>query len=93
MRKLFRYLVPLTAAVMTMCDTRIAVGDVPIDEFALPTLLAGPRGITAGPDGNLWVAESDVDQIARVTPDGVVTETAGEDCAEQLPAASHAATV
>jgi virginiamycin B lyase len=35
---------------------------------------AFPTYITAGPDGNLWFAEVGVNQIARITPDGVVTE-------------------
>ncbi len=42
----------------------------------LPTAGAAPFGITAGPDGNMWVAEEDQDKIARVTPDGVITEFA-----------------
>ena len=37
----------------------------------------GPRGIAAGPDGNLWVA-ADGGAVVRVTPAGVTTEfTAG----------------
>ena len=35
---------------------------------------AGPTGITAGPDGNLWFAESTGNRIGRITPQGVVTE-------------------
>jgi len=31
-------------------------------------------GIATGPDGNVWVAESDANRIARVTVGGVVTE-------------------
>ena len=35
----------------------------------------GPRGIAAGPDGNVWVAQAGGDgAIARVTPGGFVTE-------------------
>ena len=48
-----------------------------ITEFALPTANAQPTGITSGPDGNLWVAESEssvTSRIARVTPAGEVTE-------------------
>jgi virginiamycin B lyase len=30
-----------------------------------------PRGITAGPDGNLWFAEAD--HIGRITPAGSIT--------------------
>ena len=38
-------------------------------------LRGGPRGMTAGPDGNVWVAESGgTGAIARVEPDGTVTE-------------------
>ena len=31
-----------------------------ITEFPVPTASAGPDGITAGPDGNLWFAEGSV---------------------------------
>jgi virginiamycin B lyase len=33
-----------------------------------------PRGITVGPDGALWFAESGANQIGRITTDGVITE-------------------
>ena len=35
---------------------------------------AGPNGITAGPDGNLWFTELWGNRIGRITPQGVVTE-------------------
>ncbi len=35
---------------------------------------AQPWGITAGPDGNLWFAESAGDRIGRITPTGTITE-------------------
>jgi streptogramin lyase len=35
---------------------------------------AGPAGIRAGPDGNLWFAEFFGDRIGRSTPLGVITE-------------------
>jgi streptogramin lyase len=35
---------------------------------------AKPAGIVAGPDGNLWFAESNASRIGRITPAGVVTE-------------------
>src|ERR1700737_133301 len=38
------------------------------------TASAGPEGITAGPDGNLWFAEFNRARIGRITPLGVVTE-------------------
>ena len=37
---------------------------------------AGLREIALGPDGNMWFTETDVDQIGRITPAGVVTEFA-----------------
>lgn len=33
-----------------------------------------PRGITAGPDGNLWFTEASGDRVGRITPAGAVTE-------------------
>ncbi|MDQ6807009.1 MAG: hypothetical protein M3065_19080 [Actinomycetota bacterium] len=40
---------------------------------ALPPF-AGPFGVAAGPDGNVWVTELDGGRIARVSPTGVLTE-------------------
>jgi streptogramin lyase len=34
----------------------------------------GPESITAGPDGNLWFTEFWTGRIARMTPDGLLTE-------------------
>ena len=45
-----------------------------ITEFLVPTANAGLRGITAGPDGNLWFTEAGSDKIGRITPAGVITE-------------------
>src|ERR1700680_587872 len=36
----------------------------------------GPNGLTLGPDGNVWVAETDGNGLARVTPAGVITKYA-----------------
>lgn len=33
-----------------------------------------PRGITPGPDGNLWFTQPGFDRVARITPDGTITE-------------------
>jgi streptogramin lyase len=41
--------------------------------FPLPKVGSRPLGIAAGPDGNLWAAEYDANQIARITPSGTVT--------------------
>jgi len=47
-----------------------------ITEYDLPTtgVAAGLRGITAGPDGNLWFAAQDSNRIGRITTAGVVTQ-------------------
>ena len=45
-----------------------------VTEFPLSTSLAGPTSIAAGPDGNLWASLRDIQKIARITTDGVVTE-------------------
>ena len=54
-----------------------------ITAFSLPTASSQPWGITAGPDGNLWFAEENGNNIGRITPGGKVTEfslpTAGSD--------------
>jgi DNA-binding beta-propeller fold protein YncE len=39
-----------------------------------PAPLNGPRGITVGPDGNLWFTEYYGNRIGRVTPAGVITQ-------------------
>jgi len=46
-----------------------------ITDFPGALLGGGPRGITAGPDGNVWVAQAGGNgAIARVSPAGVATE-------------------
>src|SRR5262245_27695349 len=46
-----------------------------VTEFPIPdTTSARPEGITRGPDGNLWFAETFADRIGRITPAGVVTQ-------------------
>ncbi|MGH2892691.1 MAG: virginiamycin B lyase family protein [Solirubrobacteraceae bacterium] len=39
-----------------------------ITEFATATANAGPEGIAAGPDGNLWFPEAGADKIGEVNP-------------------------
>ena len=48
-----------------------------ITEFTGMTVGAGPSGITAGPDGNLWFTELNGDRIGRITPAGLITEFTG----------------
>ncbi len=45
-----------------------------ITEFPVPTPDSRPRGITAGPDGNVWFTELTGNRIGRITPAGVITE-------------------
>src|SRR4051812_37018865 len=43
--------------------------------FPIPLVaLVQPAGITTGPDGNLWFAESGAGRIGRMTPSGALTE-------------------
>ena len=44
------------------------------DEFAVPTVGAGPAGITLGQDGNLWFTEPEANNVARITTTGTITE-------------------
>ncbi len=56
-----------------------------VTSFPIPLVgLVQPQGITMGPDGNLWFAETGSDKIGRMTPAGVVTQFA-------LPAIPEAA--
>ena len=41
--------------------------------FPIPTG-SQPISITEGPDGNLWFTLQNSSQVARITPDGVITE-------------------
>ena len=45
-----------------------------VTEYPVTTASAGPYGITAGPDGNLWFAEASGNNLGRITPGGTVTE-------------------
>jgi virginiamycin B lyase len=42
--------------------------------FPIPTSDSQPISITLGPDGNFWFTEQNRSQVARITPDGVITE-------------------
>lgn len=51
-------------------------GNSTITEYSLPTSMSIPQGITAGPDGNIWFAETHSDKIGKATPSGKLTEYA-----------------
>jgi streptogramin lyase len=63
----------LAAVAPALAPTRAAAQSL-VTEFPLPTAVADPRGIAAGPDGNLWFTERGSNKIGRITPAGVVTE-------------------
>jgi streptogramin lyase len=50
-----------------------APGYYSIKEFTLPTTGASPRGIVAGPDGNVWFTEFG-GKVGRIQPTGAVSE-------------------
>ena len=60
--------------VAVLLSTGAARGQVVTEFGAGISPSAGVRGITAGPDGNLWFTESNLDKIGQITPLGVVTE-------------------
>ena len=43
-------------------------------EFAIPSGVGSNNDIVQGPDGNMWVTTENNSSVARITPDGVVTE-------------------
>jgi virginiamycin B lyase len=45
-----------------------------ITEFPIPTPSSSPLGITTGPDGALWFAESEGNNIGRITTAGAFIE-------------------
>src|SRR5215213_8985844 len=44
-----------------------------IHEYPLPSGDIRPYNITPGPDGNLWFTLTEANRVARITPEGVVT--------------------
>lgn len=42
--------------------------------FRIPTPSSQPISITMGPDGNFWFTEQNSSRVARITPQGVITE-------------------
>src|SRR6266705_3035946 len=44
-----------------------------LNEYAL-SANSSPQGIVAGPDGNLWFAESTGQKIGKITTSGTITE-------------------
>lgn len=60
-----------SAAVTTLTGTTLSTTPK-IYEYSGLTAAAKPEGIVAGPDGNLWATETNVDQILKMSTAGVV---------------------
>jgi streptogramin lyase len=53
-----------------------AVTPAAVKEYPILTAASNPRGIAAGPDGNLWFVEYAGNKIGKMTPLGALTEYA-----------------
>jgi streptogramin lyase len=67
-------LVPITLLVVEAASRPAQAIRIRGREFPVPTAFSAPRGITAGPDGNLWFTEFDGNKTGRVSTTGVFTE-------------------
>ena len=68
-------LVAALLAISLLCEAGPAEAAPTMTEFSLLTGGRSPSGITSGPDGNLWFAESTgPGAIGRITPSGTITE-------------------
>jgi streptogramin lyase len=65
--------VKAAVAILVWIGGSVAAGQT-VTSFPIPTADSGPRGIAAGPDGNLWFTEFFEDKIGRITTAGVITE-------------------
>src|SRR6478672_11672571 len=72
--KRYRILVCGVLALLCLLSGSSTWGQVVTEFSAGISAGAGPRNITAGPDGNLWFTEHMGGRIGRITPLGVVTE-------------------
>lgn len=54
---------------------------------SIPTPSSQPISITVGPDGNLWFTEQNSSRVARITPQGIITEFQTPDL--QFPVRHH----
>lgn len=70
MHRIARFAIALVAAAFSAASVAQSVTGT------FPILTPSPLvyGITAGPDGNVWFAESNSNKVGRITPTGVITE-------------------
>src|SRR5438552_2044428 len=66
----------IAAIILFVGGLRVSAEPNASDVSTVPaiTSASGVHGVAAGPDGNLWFTEHDVNKIGRITPAGVVTE-------------------
>jgi streptogramin lyase len=65
----WRWVVPAAVVVALALSGSVLAAPVgQITEFPTATTAAGPEGIVAGPDGNLWFPEATADKIGEVNP-------------------------
>ena len=77
MKQLIKYFVVIIGCLFVLFSTHLSSAHAaPPTVSEYPTLAgsAGPFGIAAGPDGNMWFAERNANNIAKITPSGSVTE-------------------
>jgi virginiamycin B lyase len=76
---LFLFALASLTGILCASATEGQVYSSPLDtrqrrSFPIPTSDSQPISITRGPDGNFWFTEQNRSQVARITPDGVITE-------------------
>jgi streptogramin lyase len=76
MGQTMRRLLPALLAALALAPATASAAPAVSGEFpTVGTLSGGPKHLTQGPDGNIWVV-LDSAKLAKVTPDGAVTEYA-----------------
>ena len=73
-RRIGVVLLCLASIAASLMGTGLALAQNLTGNFPIPTASALPYGITAGPDGNVWFAESNSNKVGRITPGGTITE-------------------
>jgi streptogramin lyase len=63
----------LNTIIVTLAFAAVATAQVTITGYPVPTAGSYPSGITAGPDGNLWFTEQNINQVGQITTAGVIT--------------------
>jgi virginiamycin B lyase len=76
MKRMWRALSLLLLLAMSQaaCASATSRTAAQISIYPVPSSASNPEGITAGPDGNLWIAESSANKVAKLTTSGTFTE-------------------